>query len=103
MHNLRDHGISPETAQEAFAGPNHIVTKNYQFTDDREQRHLASGTRSVKLSSQTRERYQKAGSQSGSLRSTPTPARAMRRGWSESTRPLKSQISFRMMSSPGRR
>jgi len=41
--NKRDHGISFEMAREAFADPNHIVTENYNFADEREQRYLVIG------------------------------------------------------------
>ena len=41
--NKRDHEISFEMAQEVFADPNHIVTENYHFEDDGEQRYLAIG------------------------------------------------------------
>ncbi len=41
--NRRDHGISFETAREVFADPNHIVTENYQFADEGEQRYVAIG------------------------------------------------------------
>ena len=48
--NKRDHGISFEMAREAFADPNHIVTENYHFDDEREQRYLAIGmTRKLAL------------------------------------------------------
>ena len=37
-------------AREVFADPNHIVTENYHFADEREQRYLAIGmTRSLLL------------------------------------------------------
>jgi uncharacterized DUF497 family protein len=41
LRNKREHGISFEMAREAFADPNHIVTGNYQFEDESEQRYLA--------------------------------------------------------------
>ena len=41
--NKRDHGISFEMAREVFADPNHIVTENYRFEDEGEQRYLAVG------------------------------------------------------------
>jgi uncharacterized DUF497 family protein len=41
--NKRDHGISFESAREAFADPNHIVVVNYTFEDEGEQRQLAIG------------------------------------------------------------
>ncbi|MGA3079505.1 MAG: BrnT family toxin [Bryobacteraceae bacterium] len=48
--NRRNHGISFEMAREVFADPNHIVTENYHFADEREQRYLAIGmTRSLLL------------------------------------------------------
>ncbi len=48
--NQRNHGISFEMAREVFADPNHIVTENYHFADEREQRYLAIGmTRSLLL------------------------------------------------------
>jgi uncharacterized protein len=48
--NKRDHGISFEMAREAFADPNHIVTENYHFEEEREQRYLAIGmTRNLAL------------------------------------------------------
>jgi len=50
LRNKREHGISFEMAREAFADPNHIVTGNYQFEDESEQRYLAIGmTRSLLL------------------------------------------------------
>ena len=39
----REHGISFEMAREVFADPNHIVTENYHFEDEGEQRYLAIG------------------------------------------------------------
>jgi uncharacterized DUF497 family protein len=46
----RDHGISFEMAREVFADPNHIVTGNYRFEDEGEQRYLAIGmTRNLAL------------------------------------------------------
>src|ERR1035438_7914628 len=48
--NQRNHGISFEMAREAFADPNHIVTENYHFEDEREQRYMAIGmTRNLVL------------------------------------------------------
>jgi uncharacterized protein len=48
--NQRNHGISFEMAREVFADLNHIVTENYHFADEREQRYLAIGiTRSLLL------------------------------------------------------
>jgi uncharacterized DUF497 family protein len=41
--NKRNHGISFEMAREAFADPNHIVSENYHFEDEREQRYMAIG------------------------------------------------------------
>jgi len=41
--NKRSHGVSFELAQEVFADPNHIVTKNYHFAGEGEQRYLAIG------------------------------------------------------------
>jgi uncharacterized protein len=43
QRNRRDHGVSFEQAQEAFADPNHIVTENYFFQEEGEQRFLAIG------------------------------------------------------------
>ena len=48
--NKRDHGISFEVAREVFADPNHVVTENYHFADEVEQRYLAIGmTRNLVL------------------------------------------------------
>jgi uncharacterized DUF497 family protein len=48
--NQRNHGISFEMAREAFADPSHIVTENYHFEDEREQRYMAIGmTRNLVL------------------------------------------------------
>jgi uncharacterized DUF497 family protein len=48
--NRRNHGISFDLAREVFADPNHIVTENYRFEKEREQRYLAIGmTRSLVL------------------------------------------------------
>ena len=48
--NQRDHGISFEIAREAFADPAHVVTENYLFRDEPEQRYLAIGmTRNLVL------------------------------------------------------
>lgn len=48
--NRREHGISFEMAREVFADPNHIVTENYHFEDEGEQRYLAIGmTRNLAL------------------------------------------------------
>jgi uncharacterized DUF497 family protein len=39
-----------EMAREAFADPNHIITENYQFAEEQEQRYLAIGmTRNLVL------------------------------------------------------
>jgi uncharacterized DUF497 family protein len=43
QRNQREHGISFEMARDAFADPNHIVTENYHFEDESEQRYLAIG------------------------------------------------------------
>jgi uncharacterized DUF497 family protein len=42
--NKRDHDISFEMPSEVFADPNHIVTGNYHFEDEGEERFLAIGT-----------------------------------------------------------
>jgi uncharacterized protein len=48
--NKRYHGISFETASEVFADPNHIVTGNYHFEGEGEDRFLAIGmTRNLVL------------------------------------------------------
>ena len=48
--NEKDHGITFESAREAFEDPNHIVTENYHFADQGEQRYVAIGmTRSLVL------------------------------------------------------
>jgi uncharacterized DUF497 family protein len=50
QRNQRDHGISFAMAREVFADPNHVVTENYRFEDEREQRYLAVGmTRNLVL------------------------------------------------------
>ena len=41
--NKRDHGISFEMARQVFDDPQHIVTENYHFEDEGEQRYLAIG------------------------------------------------------------
>jgi uncharacterized DUF497 family protein len=47
--NERDHGISFEIARD-FADPNHVVTENYHFEEEREQRYLIIGmTRNLVL------------------------------------------------------
>jgi uncharacterized DUF497 family protein len=43
QRNKREHGISFQMAREAFADPNHIVTENYHFEDEGEERYLAIG------------------------------------------------------------
>jgi uncharacterized protein (DUF4415 family) len=49
-HNERVHGISFETAVEAFADPNQVVRENYFVEDDGEQRYgLIGMTRSLVL------------------------------------------------------
>jgi len=48
--NRRVHCISFEMAREAFADPHHIVTENYLFPNEGEQRYLAIGmTRNLVL------------------------------------------------------
>ena len=41
--NRRNHGVSFETAREVFADPHHIVTENYRYEDEGEQRYLGIG------------------------------------------------------------
>jgi uncharacterized DUF497 family protein len=41
--NEKAHGISFETAQEAFEDPNQVVSENYFFDDQGEQRHQVIG------------------------------------------------------------
>jgi uncharacterized DUF497 family protein len=60
--NKRDHGISFEMAREAFADPNHIVTGNYHFEDEREQRYLAIGMTKAGAGGCSIRRSQRAGS-----------------------------------------
>src|SRR6266700_7486246 len=49
-HNERVHGISFETAVEAFGDPNQVVRENYFVEDDGEQRYgLIGMTRSLVL------------------------------------------------------
>ena len=43
VRNQRVHGISFETAAEAFSDPNHVVGDNYFIESDGEQRYQLSG------------------------------------------------------------
>src|SRR5260370_3050624 len=48
--NERDHGVSFDMAREVFADANQIVTENYHFEDEGEQRYSAIGmTRKLAL------------------------------------------------------
>ena len=47
---------------EAFADPNHIVTENYHFEDEREQRYLAIGMTKAGAGGCSIRRSQRAGS-----------------------------------------
>ena len=41
--NLQTHGISFATAEEAFGDPNHVMTENYFYSEDGEQRYQIIG------------------------------------------------------------
>jgi len=131
--NQRRHGISFEMAREAFADPNHIVTENYHFEGEREQRYLAIGmtrwswyssiaasrqqrpftsfpqerrwrmskastkTGSVKISSRTRDLYEKRDRRLDHADVPQLPPAQWEKGMvGKYYRPLKSQISFRI-------